>query len=183
MRQCKFRLLRPHRRALIPDVPPVLQQANTLLAEGNYHDSAVAFEDLARRAEARQAPRAPHLYLRAAQARLLAGQVEQAVDHLKHGLSLLAAAGQWQILHRLGQRSVVELNQRGLTREAREISDYLIQTLPSIPQASFGTTPRPAFLPTQCPGCGSSVHPEEVEWLDDLTAECAYCGTTLRIEG
>lgn len=143
MRRCKFRLLRPHRRALIPDVPPVLQQANTLLA----------------------------------------GQVEQAVDHLKHGLSLLAAAGQWQILHRLGQRSVVELNQRGLTREAREISDYLIQTLPSIPQASFGTAPRPAFLPTQCPSCGSPVHPDEVEWLDDLTAECAYCGTTLRIEG
>jgi hypothetical protein len=37
-------------------------------------------------------------------------------------------------------------------------------------------------LPTNCPSCGGPVLLKEVEWLDDITAECAYCGNGIRTE-
>ena len=37
-----------------------------------------------------------------------------------------------------------------------------------------------AFPSSHCPSCGASLRPDEVEWLDDVTAECAYCGSPVR---
>jgi hypothetical protein len=34
-------------------------------------------------------------------------------------------------------------------------------------------------LPKKCPACGASVHPGEVEPLEDNTYACAYCGSIL----
>jgi hypothetical protein len=39
-----------------PQVPPALRQANQLMTVGNYPAAAVAFEDLAKRAESRSGP-------------------------------------------------------------------------------------------------------------------------------
>jgi DNA-directed RNA polymerase subunit RPC12/RpoP len=45
---------------------------------------------------------------------------------------------------------------------------------PEVPPAS------PAVrLPAKCPQCGGTVHPMEVEWADDRTVLCAYCGSVL----
>jgi hypothetical protein len=35
-------------------------------------------------------------------------------------------------------------------------------------------------LPTNCPGCGGPLHAGELEWTDDITAECSYCGSAVR---
>jgi hypothetical protein len=35
-------------------------------------------------------------------------------------------------------------------------------------------------LPTHCPSCGAALRPDEIEWLDESTAECAYCGSPVR---
>jgi hypothetical protein len=35
-------------------------------------------------------------------------------------------------------------------------------------------------LPTTCPKCGAPLHGSEVIWVDAITAECAYCGTSIR---
>jgi hypothetical protein len=35
-------------------------------------------------------------------------------------------------------------------------------------------------LPGKCQGCGAPVRPNEVEWLDDSSAKCAYCGSVLQ---
>ncbi|NOY97907.1 MAG: hypothetical protein GXP40_01725 [Chloroflexi bacterium] len=174
---------RGFRRAGPLAVPPALKRANALMSEGNYVSAAETFESLAQRAEARRGPRAPQLYLRAGQARVLAGQTEAGMQHIRRGLSMLAARRQWAVLHRAGQRAVDELNERGLTGEAQEIADYLEKTLPEKPAPARGTTSskRPV-LPTHCPGCGGPVHPDEVEWLDNVTAECPYCGSPVRGE-
>lgn len=31
-------------------------------------------------------------------------------------------------------------------------------------------------LPADCPRCGAPVRSDEVEWIDDTSVECAYCG-------
>lgn len=178
------RPFRPLRRALIAAaaVPPPLQRASRLMAAGDFPAAAEAFEMLARGAEARMHPRAPHLYLQAGRARILAGQVEAGMADLKRGLALFAAAQRWPELHHAGWRAVAELGARGLQPQADEIAAYLKQTLPPLPDADL--TPvspsRKAVLPTHCPSCGGPLRPDEAEWLDEVTAECPFCGSPVR---
>ncbi|PJH76518.1 MAG: hypothetical protein CO064_00695, partial [Anaerolineae bacterium CG_4_9_14_0_8_um_filter_58_9] len=123
------------------------------MATGDYNGAAVAFEGLARGAEGRGGPRAPHLYLQAGRARLMIGQVAAGMGHIRRGLALLAARQQWPVLHRTGQLTVAFLTERGLTQEAQEISDYLKATLPPVPVSDFGSQAAPGesakpLLPT-----------------------------------
>jgi NAD-dependent SIR2 family protein deacetylase len=34
-------------------------------------------------------------------------------------------------------------------------------------------------LPPKCPYCGGTVHPGEVEWINDTAAECDFCGSVI----
>lgn len=174
-------LRRPFRRTGLRGVPPELKRANKLMEAGNYNEAATAFEKIARLADARRGPRAPHFHLRAGRAYILDGQTPKGMEHLKRGLSAFAARRQWEVLDRIGQRSVNELNEHGLVTEAQEIADYLQKTLPEMPVRGRTTSAR-ATLPTHCPGCGGPIRLDEVEWLDNLTAECIYCGSPVRGE-
>ena len=173
------RLFRRHiRKTLAQEVPPVLQEANFVFDKGEYGRAGELFERLAEAASARGGPRAPLFYLKAGQSRILAGQSALGMPSLKRGLALLAERKQFARLQIAGGRVVAELNEHGLSKEASEIESWLKTVLPS--QTSFdASTKRPA-LPTHCPSCGAGVRPDEVEWLDDVTAECAYCGSPIR---
>ena len=183
----KFRrrgLMRPFRRGITPDIPPMLQRANELLAIGDYPAAAQAFEQLARAALGWRGPRAPMFFLQAGRARILNGQTALGVEHLKQGLAILASLRQWPLLHRTGQRVITELNERGLAAEGKEIEALLESNLPAgfSPSPQPGSPPRKPVLPTHCPSCGAAARPDEVEWLDEATAECAYCGSPVRQE-
>lgn len=170
------------RRAFAADVPPLLQRANELMAVGDFNGAAEAFEQLATAAEGRNGPRAPRFFLDAGRARILARQTDAGMAHLKHGLELFAARGEMLHLHRTGRRIVAELEQRGMSAEAREIEALLNGNLPVsfTPPAALPT--RKSILPTHCPSCGGAVRADEVEWLDEVTAECSYCGSPVRGE-
>jgi tetratricopeptide (TPR) repeat protein len=163
--------------------PQELVLANQMMEAGDYAGAAEQFEVIARIDEARGGQYAPQLYLQAGRARLLSGHNEAGLAHLKHGLSLFANRADWLRLHRAGRRIIAELNQRGLTDEAHEISEFINSNLPGNFSAPRETRPaRKPILPTHCPSCGAALRPDEVDWLDDLTAECAYCGSPVREE-
>ena len=175
------------RQAMRPDVPPMLQRAHGLMASGDYPAAAEAFEQLARAGEARQHPKTAQMYLQAGRARILAGQKEAGFAHLKRGLGLMA--GRPAQLVRAGDRVVNELNEHGMAAEAQEIAAWLKSALPAAPAgmgiaaaASASATTRKPILPTHCPGCGGPVRADEVDWLDDVTAECNWCGSPVRAE-
>ena len=176
------RLFRRHiRKTLAANVPPVLQEANFVFGKGECGRAAQLFERIAQTADARGGPRASLFHLQAGRARILAGQTSLGMPSLKRGLELLAEHGRFPRLHKAGERVVAELNERGLQNEAAEIETWLKSVLPSMP--SFDSLERPSkrpVLPTHCPSCGAAVRPDEVEWLDDITAECAYCGSPVR---
>ncbi len=169
---------RPLRRAFAPDIPPLLRRANQALSAGNYVEAADAYEQLARAAEARGGPRAPFFYVQAGRCKVLAGKAADGVQDLERGLGLFAMRGRQRKASNVGQRVVNELNARGLKKEAQQVADYLKEIVPDF--AGTGGEPtaaeRPA-LPTHCPGCGAPLRPDEVEWLDDVTAACEYCGS------
>lgn len=168
------------RQAMQPDVPPLLRRAHDLMAHGNYPAAAEAFEQLARGGEARQHPKTGQLYLQAGRARILAGQKDAGLAHLKRGLGSMTAFP--RELLQAGNRVVDELNQQGLSAEAQEIAEWLKTTLPA-PPAGMGAAPaRKPILPTTCPGCGGPLRADDMEWIDDATAECNWCGSAVRAE-
>ena len=172
---------RDRRKEFAPGIPPILQEANLAFDKGEYGRAAQLFERIAEPADARNGPRAPLFHLQAGRARVLAGQVALAMPFLKRGLELFAQRNQLQRLYQMGMRTVAELNERGFKNEAEEIEIWLKTLLPSMPTFETQTTPaKKPILPTHCPSCGAPLRPDEVEWLDDVTAECGYCGSPVR---
>lgn len=168
------------RKSLAQEVPPILQEANFAFSKGEYGRAAELFEQIARVADGRGGPRAPLFHLQAGQARVRAGQPALGLPSLKRGLELLAQHRQFQRLHQFGRRTVNELNELGMRKESAEIETWLKSVLPPMP--SFETPTKRPVLPTHCPSCGAPLRPDEVEWLDDLTGECGYCGSPVRDE-
>lgn len=171
----------PFRRPGARRVPPELQRANALMENGDFLEAANAFAQIAQQAERRRGPRAPIFHLRAGRAYAQADVIRKGMAHLKKGLSMIAARRDWVPLQRFGQRTVAELNELGFTNEAQEIAAYLKATLPTGAQTN-APTKTSASLPTHCPGCGAPVRSDEVEWIDDETAACIYCGNPIRGE-
>jgi len=163
-----------------PAVPPLLQRAHRMLAQGEYAEAALEFHGLAQKAEERFPERAPMLYLEAGRAAILSGQNKTGVAHLRRGLTLLASQMRFQRMQVLGQRIVVELRERGLKAEAQEILGLLQNNLPQNEVVESQAEIKKPPLPTHCPSCGAAVRPNEVEWLDEVTAECDYCGSPVR---
>jgi hypothetical protein len=174
---------RQMRKGFAPNIPPILQEANLAFDKGEYGRAAELFEQIAQGADARSGPRAPIFHLQAGRSRIFAGQTSLGMPSLKRGLELLAQRKQFSRLHNTGQRVISEMKERGLTKEASEIETFLESMLPSMPMAEkqAPATKRP-ILPTHCPQCGAGLRPDEVEWLDESTAECAYCGSPVREE-
>jgi hypothetical protein len=168
------------RKSLAQEVPPILQEANFVFSKGEYGRAAELFERIARVADGRSGPRAPLLHLQAGRARVLAGQAGLGVPSLKRGLELLAERRQYQRLHQFGTRTVNELNEHGLKNEAAGIETWLKSVLPEMPLDD--ATAKKPILSTHCPSCGAPLRPDEVEWLDEVTAECGYCGSPVREE-
>jgi hypothetical protein len=80
-----------------------------------------------------------------------------------------------------GQRAIEELQSHNLNAEAEEIANLIQGNLPTEIPIEAPVSKRPT-LPTHCHSCGAAVRPNEVEWLDEVTAECDYCGSPIRGE-
>jgi hypothetical protein len=78
----------------------------------------------------------------------------------------------------------MELSQRGLTDQAKQIGETLKTSLPAgfVNEIGAWTEKTKHVLPTNCHGCGAPLHGDEVEWTDENTAECPYCGSAVRSE-
>jgi endogenous inhibitor of DNA gyrase (YacG/DUF329 family) len=152
---------------------------------GNYQGSAEVYEELARIAIARNGPRAPWLLLQAGRMRIQNRQVERGINHLQEALALFAARNQWQQVDVAGARIVSELRQKGFSAEANQVENLVKTRLPAgfiRQEAVKASLPSRRVLPVNCPGCGGPLHSNEVEWTDEITAECPFCGSAVRAE-
>jgi len=165
-----------------PNLPLMLQRANQWMASGEYTDAENAFKELAQGAEERFPQRAPFLYIEAGRAAVLSGQVQAGVAHLRRGLTLFASQGRIHRMRAVGQRVVDELKARNLHTEAQEISLLIQGNQPKEIQAPPPVNSKRPILPTHCPSCGAGVRSEDIEWMDEVTAECDYCGSPIRAE-
>lgn len=155
--------------------------ARRSMAEGNYQLAAELFEEMAQTAAARGFQQhAPLLLLKAGRAKLHSGQLNAAMDLIFQGLQGFAAADQPFALERAGRRVVIELRQLGFEPAAVEVEQWLAGQNPEASAPTSSATSTPQRLPTNCPQCGASLRPDEVEWFDDRSAECPYCASVVQ---
>ncbi len=169
---------RMSRRMGNPEIPPMLQRANQMLADGDYLGAADAYTQLAQGAEIRFPRRAPVLFMEAGRAAILGGQAKTGVENIRRGLTLLTSQGHIFRAQAFGHRAIAELRARNLNAEAEEIAALIGADVQQTPPQSAAV--KKPILPTHCPSCGGAVRPDEVEWLDEITAECSYCGSPVR---
>ena len=175
------RFRRSIRKTLAEDVPPVLQEANYAVDKGEFGRAGELFEQIAQTADARGGPRAPIFYLKAGRARILAGQPHLGLPSLKRGLEILSQRKRFPQLQKAGSRVIAELKDLGLKNESAEIEMWLKSILLLEPAfESKSATEAQPVLPTHCPACGAGLRSDEVEWIDSVTAACAYCGSPVR---
>lgn len=163
-------------------VPPGLHHAQQLMDDGRFSEAAPAFHDLAKLAEENFPERAPFLYFEAGQAAVLNGDPKKGLAHFRSGLTLLGSQQRFHRLRKAGRRIADELRARGLTAEAEEVEAVLRNNDQFPAERETSNPPIRAILPTHCPSCGAAVHPNEVEWMDAVTAGCDYCGSPVRAE-
>jgi tetratricopeptide (TPR) repeat protein len=156
-----------------------LSKAILLFNQGQYAEAGAIFERIAEIAAARNGPRAPRFFLEAGRALFHARQPERALQLLERGWKLALANGRLGLLTRVGPGLSAEIGQLGYADQARGIQSWLAK-IPAAPLPMSATATKRPELPLKCPSCGAPVRPNEVEWLDEQTAECDFCGNPMR---
>lgn len=165
-----------------------LMQANQLMLAGEAIQAALIFASISAFAHQNGMPaRSANLSARAALAYLEANDVEQAKEFALKAVTQSLAADNVSQAVRIAQQVLTQMRARNLTQEADALKaqfDGLLSpygvTLSA--GASAPSAPIRGKLPAQCPSCLGPVRPDAVEWIDDQTAECAFCGSILRAE-
>ena len=179
-----FRRLRNPALNITPLNPAQLQllnQANQLLTGGQPAQAAPLFAQLASAMEAGDHPRrAANLHAQAAHAYADGNDEQDALAHARSALTLF-------IQYKMVNRTPVfyaHITRKLANRDMKASADALVKefgprvgAIP-VPPASAG--PSHGSLPTNCPKCGAPLHSNDANWVDANTAECDYCGASIR---
>ena len=165
-----------------------LNRAHQMLAAGDFEGAASIFAELAELAESQGMPgRAAQLHLQAGRARLELGNGPAALQHARQGLGLFLANESYQRAAQALPRILQEFRVRGFSAEADSLASearaHFEHAGQSFEPATSAAPRRRGSLPARCPQCGGDLRPDEVEWLDENSAECEYCGSVVKVEG
>jgi hypothetical protein len=157
-----------------------MNQANQLVASGQPILAAPIFVQLASNMESSNHPRrAANLHAQAAHA-FADGQDEQdALVQARRALSLFI---QYQMVNRTPvfyANITRKLTNKGMKNSAEALAKEFGPAVRGIPMPAPAAAPR-GSLPTSCPKCGAPLRASEANWIDKNTAECEYCGASIR---
>jgi hypothetical protein len=164
-----------------------LMQANQLMLAGQAIEAATIFASIGLFAQQNGMPaRSANLSARAALAYLEANDLAHAKEYALKAASQSLDGGNVQQAVRIAQQVLAQMKARNITQEADAMKaqfDALLSPY-GVTLAAGGTAPAQVHgkLPVQCPSCLGPVRPDAVEWIDDQTAECAFCGNIIRVE-
>jgi hypothetical protein len=161
-----------------------MDQAHRLFAVGQYSQSATLPERVANSARAAGLPRAPRLFFQATRANWHANQMSHGMDLMRIALGILVATGAIDIAGQIASLAMTELNRMGHKQEADQLRDCVVK-IPGWQETASETPPEEKtkpVLPTHYKQCGAAVRSNEVDWIDEITAAYAYCGSPIRTE-
>lgn len=169
-------------RPLNPRLQKELRRANHLMSKGEHINAASIFLSLAARAQDRGILQpASMLFLQAAYAYILAGDIESGLKHSYQGLEIIESEERWPALNREGQRLSAAMQEAGYQNEADDLHAWLSERLdvqslhsPDKPDQSSHVA-----LPEKCPYCGASMSLEQLNAGGTKAAECHYCASVV----
>jgi hypothetical protein len=167
---------------LPPEQIEAAVKANRLLTAGQPGEAAVIFARIAQEMEDSQHPRlAVNLHARAAHAYADSKNETSALIQARVALSLFI---QYKMVNRTQQfytNITNKLTQRGMSKEVEILNREFGKVVGELPtQFSQGRMELHRTLPPACTQCGAPLRSDEVEWIDDQTVECGYCGALIK---
>ncbi len=177
------------RRALAQLTPTQLQslaQANRLIAAGKPDEAAPILGQLAKEMEDSNHPRrAANLHAVAAHAYADSKNETQALAQARAALNLFIQYSMVERIPRFYTNITQKMTRRGMNSAAITLQNEFgskVSSIPAIPPSPAAPAPAPrrGRLPTNCSQCGAGIRSDEINWIDDHTAECNYCGSLIQ---
>jgi hypothetical protein len=161
-----------------------LQNANRLMVSGQYDKAAPMFLQLAMELQATQHPRkAANLHAQASHAFADAKEEAQALQQAQVALRFFVRL---QMIPRAAQfygNIRNKMHQNRMSASAAELEKEFGSVLANVsPRLLGGEQHVTRHLPTSCPKCGAPLRVDEVEWVDEMTASCSFCGSVVAKE-
>lgn len=189
-----------HRRPSNPARPPAfpreldaargdIVRAHEAIQNGDYVTAEEMFIRVGALAAGHQRfRRAGHLYVQAARAALAGGNLTQATAHADKAIAAFVKSGDLPLAVHVMNRLADHFARKGHEAEASALREKLNARLLEInadpasvrPYHKAAPAEKPRELPAQCDACLGPVRPDEVQWLNETSASCAYCGNTLK---
>jgi hypothetical protein len=149
-------------------------RANQLLSSGQPEKAAVLFMQLAGQMQAAgRARQAANLHAQAAHAWLSAGVEQRAMNQAGMAMQMFARQGMVERAQEFKTSFMGRLREGGMQGSADSIGntyDTVVAVVdPQPPQ------PKRGILPAACPHCGAPLRSDEVDWIDEHSAECGFC--------
>ena len=157
-------------------------KANRLLTAGHTGEAATIFADLAQEMETSQHPRrAANLHAQAAHAYADSQNESATLIQARVALTLFI---QYKMFYRVPQfytNITQKMTRKGMTNAVNLLHHEFGKQISELPALnSPGGLKVHGSLPTACPQCGAPMRRDEVEWVDDQTVECGYCGVLVK---
>lgn len=157
-----------------------LQDANRLMAKGEPAKAAVIFVRLAQELQSTQHPRkSANFHAQAAHAFADAGNEDAALQQAQVALRFFLRLGMNMRAPHFFTNIRNKFKQQGMEKSATTLETEFGDRVSSLPKVPGGPTPVQRHLPTSCPKCGAPLRSDEVEWVDQATVACSYCGTLI----
>jgi hypothetical protein len=178
---------RPFRRGMIQAANPVVvravARANQLLDNGKPADAAEIFSQLAQGGDSRGRPRlGANMHAHAAKAYAQAKNESAALTHSRQALNAFTQLGMAPRAGQFFTNAIGMLRQNGLGEAADSLQKEYGDKLKAASAAGIAPVGRRGRLPAQCPHCAGPARSDEVDWIDEYSAECNYCGGVMRTE-
>jgi hypothetical protein len=167
---------------LAADQVAILVKANQLLTQGKPLDAGPLFASVAQAMQVSHHPRrAANLFTRAAHAYTDGKDAEHALTYARQALNLFAQTRMARRASTFYANVTRKMTNLGMNATANELEQEFGAQIAALPMEPQSATPaRHGLLPTDCPKCGAPVHSEDITWVDEVTAECEYCGMLIR---
>ena len=157
----------------------VLAKANQMVANSNSAGAAPLYAELARELDTPHPRRAANLHAQAAHAYADSGNEQIALAQARTALTMFI---QYQMINRTPvffANITRKFNNKGMKNSASALQNEFGNRVGAMPPQPAQGVKR-GVLPTNCPKCGAPIHGDEATWIDNLTAECDYCGASIR---
>ena len=155
-----------------------------MIAAGHPGEAAQLFASLAQQMETTNHPRrAANLHAQAAHAYADDQDEASALAHARRALTLFL---QYQMVERSPRfYAYIErkLRNRKMANAADTLQAEFGKQVGSLPQSPVQPqAPGQQRLPPACPQCGAPVRGDEIDWINQYSAECIYCGSVVQTE-